>query len=58
MLLLRGGYNSNAKVLQALGEVAMKLLAASIQETALVARLGRYPADPAGRLTCATNLLG
>jgi hypothetical protein len=58
VLFLRGGSNSNARVLQALGEVAMKLLATGIKENALVARLGRYAADPSNRLTCAINLLG
>ncbi len=56
--LLRGGNNSNAKVLQGLGEIVVKLLATGIGEDALVARLGRYAADPSGRLACANNLLG
>jgi hypothetical protein len=56
--LLRGGSDSSAKVLQGLGEIVMKLLATGIQEDALVARLGRYAADPAGRLACANNILG
>jgi hypothetical protein len=57
VLLLRGGKYSNAKVLQALGEVTVKLLAAGIQENALLKRLVRYSADPAGRLTSATDFL-
>ncbi len=57
MLLLRGGTSSNAKLLQALGEVTVELFAAGIQENALLTRLGRYSADPAGRLTIATDLL-
>ena len=57
MLLLRGGTYSNAKVLQALGEVAVKLLAAGIRGNALLTRLGRYSEDPAGRLTSATDFL-
>jgi hypothetical protein len=57
VLLLRGGKYSNAKVLQALGEITVKLLVAGIQENALLTRLGRYSADPAGRLTSATILL-
>ncbi len=57
VLISRGGKYSNAKVLQALGEVTVKLLAAGILENALLTRLGRYSADPAGRLTSATDLL-
>jgi hypothetical protein len=57
VLLLRGGTYSNAKVLQALGEVAVKLLAAGIRGNALLTRLGRYSEDPAGRLTSATDFL-
>jgi hypothetical protein len=55
--LLRGGSNSSGKVLQGLGEIVMKLLGTGIEENALVARLGRYAADPSGRLPCANNLL-
>ena len=56
--ILRGGNNSNAKVLQGLGEIVVKLLATGIAEDVLVARLGRYAADLSGRLACANNLLG
>ncbi len=55
---LRGGSNSSAKVLQGLGEIVMKLLATGIGEDSLVARLGRYAANPSGQLLCANNLLG
>jgi len=56
--LLRGCNKSNATVLQGLGEIVVKLLATGIAEDVLVARLGRYAADPSGRLACANNLLG
>ena len=56
--ILRGGNNSNATVLQGLGEIVVKLLATGIAEDVLVARLAKYDADPSGRLTCANNLLG
>jgi hypothetical protein len=49
--LLCESNKSNAKVLQGLGEIAVKLLATGIGEDVLVARLGRYAADdPSGRL--------